>query len=68
MLYKDNIFDLVVFTTVSIFIFVTTNHVNHWTSPITWSSKFKMEDLSVEADKNLKSNKMSTSLGKIKGL
>ena len=67
MLYKDNIFDLVVLLR-SVFSFLR-RRIMLTTGPvITWSSKFKMEDLSVEADKNLKSNKMSTSLGKIKGL
>ena len=54
MLYLYNIVDLVVLL-VSIFIFATTNHVNHGTSLDPTSSrdqaKFKMEDVSVEADK-----------------
>ena len=56
MLYKDNIFDLVDLLRSVFSFFVTTNHVNHWTSLDPASSrgqsKFKMEDVSVKADKN----------------
>ena len=75
MLYKYNVFDLVVLLwSVFFFIFATTSHVNHCTSldPASLRDqanfKLKMEDVSVEADKNVKSNRMFTSLGKNKGL